>query len=112
MYGLAPKELFYAGNDPTGEHKDHVHVAYAFGAGMPAFFNSQRAAVNWERSMMPPGASVRSVTSNTSEGLGGAVVTAPITIYGAGHNAQEIAAEVIFELNRAVTEVRAASLYG
>jgi hypothetical protein len=109
--GVRPVEFLHAGND--SKHQDHVHVAYAFGAGMPAFFNSQRAAVNWERSMMPAGASVRSVTSNTSEGLGGAMVTAPITINaGSGQNAKEIAAEVIFELNRAVTEVRAASLYG
>jgi hypothetical protein len=109
--GVRPVEFLHAGND--SKHQDHVHVAYAYGAGMPAFFNSQRAAVNWERSMMPAGASVRSVTSNTSEGLGGAMVTAPITINaGSGQNAKEIAAEVIFELNRAVTEVRAASLYG
>ena len=126
-----PTELIWAGAGPQsikfgqrkppdfwgaktwGNHRDHVHVAYALGAGMPAFFNSQRAAVNWERSMMPAGASVRSVTSNTSEGLSGAMVTAPITINaGSGQNAKEIAAEVIFELNRAVTEVRAASLYG
>jgi len=109
--GVRPMEFLHAGND--SKHQDHVHVAYALGAGMPAFFNSQRAAVNWERSMMPAGASVRSVTSNTSEGLSGAMVTAPITINaGSGQNAKEIAAEVIFELNRAVTEVRAASLYG
>jgi hypothetical protein len=31
MRGLKPVQIYHAGNDPTGEHNDHVHVAYALG---------------------------------------------------------------------------------
>ena len=73
-YGVKPVELFHAGNDPKG-HSDHVHVAYALGAGNPAFFSNQKDAVNWENKVSP--FNVKSVTSNTGElaglfdGLGG-----------------------------------------
>jgi len=35
MRGLKPVELFHAKNDPTGEHHNHVHVAYEKGGKTP-----------------------------------------------------------------------------
>ena len=64
MYGVKPVELFHAGNDPKG-HSDHVHVAYAYGAGNPAFFSNQKAAQSFEDKLIP--SNVKSITSNTGE---------------------------------------------
>ena len=64
MYGVKPVELFHAGNDPKG-HSDHVHVAYAYGAGNPAFFSNQRDAKSFEDKLIP--SNVKSITSNTGE---------------------------------------------
>jgi hypothetical protein len=46
-------------------HYDHVHVAYALGAGNPAFFSEQRDAVAWEKKFL--GRGVESITTNTAE---------------------------------------------
>jgi len=107
--GVRPVELLKAG-DPG--HSDHVHVAYAMGLGNPAYFPTQSDAMEWEGKMMPPGASVRSVTSNTSEGLGGAVtVNAPITIHQQpGQDAEQLASIVAIRLNEAIMQARSSSI--
>ena len=76
-YGASLKELIYTplgfsiknGQKvppyATAAHYNHVHVAYAKGPGNPAFFNSQKDAVNWEDKNSPMG--VKSITSNTGE---------------------------------------------
>ena len=76
-YGSSLKELIYT---PLGfsikngqqvapyaqaAHYNHVHVAYALGAGNPALFSNQKDAVNWENKVSP--FNVKSVTSNTGE---------------------------------------------
>ena len=76
-YGSSLKELIYT---PLGfsikngqqvapyaqaAHYNHVHVAYALGAGNPALFPNQKDAVNWENKVSP--FNVKSVTSNTGE---------------------------------------------
>jgi len=68
--------------------------------------------MEWEGKMMPPGASVRSVTSNTSEGLGGAVtVNAPITIHQQpGQDAEQLASIVAIRLNEAIMQARSSSI--
>ena len=48
-----------------GSHYNHVHVAYAMGAGMPAFFQEQKDAVSWEKKHLGPG--VKSITTNSAE---------------------------------------------
>ena len=48
-------------------HYDHVHVAYGKGQGQPAFFSSQKEAINWEKKMAPSNSMIGSVTSNSAE---------------------------------------------
>jgi hypothetical protein len=97
----------------TEGHYNHVHVAYALGAGMPAFFSSQRAAMDWERKATLGNVKVSSITSNSSEGMGGAVsVNAPITIYQQpGQNSEQLAALVAMELSNAINQARSSSMY-
>jgi hypothetical protein len=76
-YGRSLKELIYT---PLGysikdgqkvppyaqsSHYNHVHVAYALGAGNPAFFNDQKDAVAWEKKFLGKG--IDSITTNTAE---------------------------------------------
>jgi hypothetical protein len=56
-----------------GSHYNHVHVAYGLGQGNPAFFGSQSAAQQWERSMMSGSIRVGSVTGNSAEGFGSTI---------------------------------------
>ena len=124
-YGRNLKELIYT---PLGfgikngqkvppyaraAHYNHVHVAYALGAGMPAFFSSQTAARNWERKATLGNVRVSSITSNSSEGFGGAVtVNAPITIHQQpGQNSEQLAALVAAELAAAIKQARSSSMY-
>jgi hypothetical protein len=105
-----PAELLWR----TAGHYDHLHVAYALGAGMPAFFGSQRAAMSWERSMVPGSVKVGSVTSNSSEGFGGGPITinAPITIHQQpGQDADDLAAIVAMKIGEAVSQARSASVF-
>jgi len=97
----------------TEGHYNHVHVAYALGAGMPAFFSTQRAAMDWERKATLGNVKVSSITSNSSEGMGGAVsVNAPITIYQQpGQNSEQLAALVAMELSNAINQARSSSMY-
>jgi hypothetical protein len=48
-----------------GSHYNHVHVAYAMGAGNPAFFSNQKDAVSWENKFL--GRGVESITTNSAE---------------------------------------------
>jgi hypothetical protein len=114
MYGVKPVELFHAGNDPAG-HSDHVHVAYAYGRGNPAFFTNQKDAVNFENKLTPP--SVKSITSNTGE-LAGLFSGSPTTITNnisiqqlPGQSADELASLVAIKIQNAVAEARASSYY-
>ena len=108
LKGTGAKELLWQ----VPGHYDHLHVAYAMGLGNPAYFPTQSDAMAWEGKMMPPGASVRSVTSNTSEGLGGVVtVNAPITIHQQpGQDAEQLASIVAIRLNEAIMQARSSSI--
>ena len=94
-------------------HYDHLHVAYAMGAGMPAFFPTQRAAMDWERKATLGNVKVSSITSNSSEGMGGTVtVNAPITIHQQpGQNSEHLAALVAAELSAAIRQARSSTMY-
>jgi len=96
-----------------GAHYNHVHVAYGLGQGNPAFFNNQSDATKWESKMMPAGASVRSITSNTSEGYGEMTINAPITIHQRpGQNSEELALAVAKHLSDAITHARSTAIQG
>jgi hypothetical protein len=110
LKGTNPAELLWR----TAGHYDHLHVAYALGAGMPAFFGSQSAAMNWERSMVPSSVKVGSVTSNSSEGFGGGPITinAPVTIHQQpNQNAEDLAAIVAIKIGEAVSQARSSSVF-
>ena len=96
-----------------GSHYNHVHVAYALGAGRPAFFSSQSNAERWERSMMAGSVKVGSVTGNSAEGFGSNVsVSNNITIQQQpGQNAEELASLVAMKISEAVEDARAASIF-
>lgn len=97
----------------AGTHYNHVHVAYAFGPRMPAFFGSQNAALQWERSMVPGSVKVGSVTANSAEGFGGETnVVNNITInQQPGQDTEELAAIVAIKIGEAIEDARAASLF-
>ena len=48
-------------------HYNHVHVAFGRGMGNPTMFSNANAAVAYESMMAPAGATISSVTANTSE---------------------------------------------
>jgi hypothetical protein len=112
MYGVKPVELFHAGNDPAG-HGDHVHVAYAGGAGNPAFFGSRSAAERWERSMAPSSSSIRSFTANSSEGLGGTINGGiNVTVHaGSTSDPNQLAEIVARKIGQAISDVQSSSLF-
>jgi hypothetical protein len=112
MYGVKPVELFHAGNDPAG-HGDHVHVAYAGGAGNPAFFGSRSAAERWERSMAPSSSSIRSFTANSSEGLGGTINGGiNVTVHaGSTSDPNQLAEIVARKIGQAIADVQSSSLF-
>ena len=62
---VKPVEFLHAGNDKG--HQDHVHVAYALGAGNPALFSNLNEAREWEKRMIPSSLKVQSITTNSSE---------------------------------------------
>jgi hypothetical protein len=104
-----PTELLWR----TAGHYDHLHVAYALGKGMPAFFNSMRAAQEWERSMVPGSVKVSSVTGNSAEGFGDTVVNVGGVTVHAGNvqDADELASIVAIKIGEAVATARAASMF-
>jgi hypothetical protein len=112
-----------------GSHYNHVHVAYAMGAGMPAFFQEQKDAVSWEKKHLGPG--VKSITTNSAE-MGGYVspsgmqsgtgsgslaaapinINAPITInQQPGQDADQLASIVALKIGEAVADARAATIF-
>jgi hypothetical protein len=97
----------------TAGHYDHLHVAYALGAGAPAFFGSQNAAVNWERSMVPGSVKVASVTSNSGENLGGNTYGDIVVTVNAGSTSDPdaLATIVAMKIGEAVADARASSLF-
>jgi hypothetical protein len=108
LKGSNPTELLWR----TAGHYDHLHVAYARGLGNPTYFPSQSDAMMWESKMMPPGARVQSVTSNSSENLGGTTtVNAPITInQQPGQDAEQLASIVAMRLSEAIMQSRASAI--
>ena len=104
-----PSELLWR----TAGHFDHLHVAYALGAGKPAFFSSVKEAQNWERAMVPGSAKVRTITGNSNEALGATTVNVGgVTVYaGDVRDPRELAAMVAVEIGNAVSDARAASLF-
>jgi hypothetical protein len=126
-YGANLKELIYT---PLGfsikngqkvapyaqsSHFNHVHVAYALGPESPTFFDTQAAAVQWERSMVPGSMKVASVTTNSGEMGGGDTVInggIHVTVQGSGvDDADELAAIVAMKIGDAVEQARLASLF-
>jgi uncharacterized protein YoxC len=97
----------------TAGHYNHVHVAYALGAGSPAFFGSQSAAVDWERSMMPGSVKVGSITSNSREGIGGNTFgNINVTVNaGSTSDPDTLASLVALKIGEAVADARAASIF-
>jgi hypothetical protein len=106
--GVKPVELLKAG-DPG--HSDHVHVAYALGAGNPAFFSSASAADQWESMMAGKNPIVSSVRAQANEVGGGAMtVNAPITINAQpGQNTDQLASLVAIKLTQAINQLRYSS---
>jgi hypothetical protein len=109
LRGTNPAELLWR----SPGHYDHLHVAYALGAGMPAFFSSQREAMDWENKATLGNVKVSSITSNSSEGMsGGVTVNAPITInQQPGQNSEQLASLVAMELASAIRQARSSSMY-
>ena len=112
-YGSNLKELIYT---PLGysiqngkrvpayaksNHNNHVHVAYGMGAGNPAFFGSQSAAVAWEKKVAPGNESISSVTTRSGETGGSGGNTFNINVSG-GSNATETAEMVAQEIVSAI----------
>ena len=108
LKGTGAKELLWQ----VPGHYDHLHVAYAMGLGHPAYFPNQADAMAWEGKMKPPGSSVRSITSNTSENLGGTTtVNAPITIHQQpGQDPEQLASIVAMRLGEAIMQARSSSI--
>jgi hypothetical protein len=48
-------------------HYNHVHVAFGRGMGNPTMFSNANAAIAYESMMAPAGATISSVTANSSE---------------------------------------------
>jgi hypothetical protein len=104
-----PAELLWR----TAGHYDHLHVAYALGAGNPAFFSTKSAAQSWEKSMVPSSAKVASITSNSTEGFGGQPsFTNNITIHQQpGQDAEYLAAIVVQKMGEWVSDARSSSIF-
>ena len=91
-------------------HYHHIHVAVAEGLKNAAVFSSQQAAMSYEKSMMPAGASpmkvdLASMTANSSEfsGGGGDVHIDAINISGVDDPKQianQVAEEILYALRK------------
>jgi len=103
------KELLWR----TAGHYDHLHVAYALGQGNPAFFNSLASAQKWERSMMPAGAKLGSVTTNSSEGFGSnSFGDINVTVHaGSITDPDQLASMVAMKIGEAVADARSSSIF-
>lgn len=121
-YGQSLTELIYTplgysikNGQKTGlispsNHYHHIHVAVAEGLAKAAVFNSQRAAEQYERSMMPSGAepmkvNLASMTANSSEFGGGGVTVGDINVSVSGvDDPKAIANQVAEQLMLAIQE--------
>ena len=120
-YGSSLTELIYTpmgfsikNGQKTGlispdNHYHHIHVAVAEGLAKAAVFSSEQAALNYEKSMMPGGASpmkvdLSSMTANSSEFAGGGGLTVgDVNVNVSGvDNPKEIATVVADEILAAV----------
>lgn len=109
LKSTSPAELLWR----TAGHWDHLHVAYALGKGMPAFFSTMQAAQDWDRSMVPGSVKVASVTGNSAEGFGEQnVYVGGVTVHaGNVQEPDELASIVAVKIGEAVTDARSASLF-
>jgi hypothetical protein len=84
----------------------------AFIADATLNFNVQKEFQVTVGKMKPPGARVRSITSNTSEGLGsGITINAPITInQQPGQDSEELAAIVAVRLGDAISRANSSKI--
>ena len=98
-----------------GSHFNHVHVAYALGAGNGVAFNSLKGAQSWENSMMPGSVKVASITGNSREGFGGNTFgDINVTVNGSSSDPNQLASLVAVKvaemIDDAVADRRATSL--
>jgi hypothetical protein len=110
LKGTNPSELLWK----VPGHFDHLHVAYALGAGNPAFFNSQEQALAWEKKASLGNVKLSSITSRQGEfNSGGDInITAPITInQQPGQDAEALASMVAIKLSEAINQARSASIF-
>jgi hypothetical protein len=109
LKGTNPAELLWQ----VPGHYDHLHVAYALGPDMPAFFSSQSAAMDWERAMVPGSVKVGSVTGNSAEGFGGTNFgDINVTVHaGTTTDPDQLASIVALKIGEAVADARAASIF-
>jgi hypothetical protein len=77
-------------------HYNHVHVAFGRGPGSPTMFSNANAAMAYERMMAPAGASVATVTSNSSE-WGNSPVTLNLTNNISGVQDPRAVAEMVWD---------------
>jgi hypothetical protein len=77
-------------------HYNHVHVAFGRGPGSPTMFSNANAAMAYERMMAPAGASIASVTSNSSE-WGNSPVTLNLTNNISGVQDPRAVAEMVWD---------------
>jgi hypothetical protein len=77
-------------------HYNHVHVAFGRGPGSPTMFSNANAAMAYERMMAPAGATVATVTSNSSE-WGNSPVTLNLTNNISGVQDPRTVAEMVWD---------------
>jgi hypothetical protein len=121
QYGASLTELIYTplgysikNGQKTGlispdNHYHHIHVAVAEGLAKAAVFSSEQAALNYEKSMMPGGASpmkvdLSSMTANSSEFAGdGGLTVGDVHVNVSGvDDPREIATVVADEILNAI----------
>ena len=111
--GFSIKNGAKTGLISPSNHYHHIHVAVAEGLANAAVFDSQRAAMSYERANMPPGATpmkvdLSSMTANSSEFSGGGgqnLTIGDIHVNVSGSdNPREIANEVAEEILGAIRQ--------
>lgn len=96
----------------TAGHYNHVHVAAAWGLNNAVGFGRLADARSFENAMKPGGAKVKTITANSSEGLGGtAVLNNSITINAQpGQSTEAIAQAVMDHMNMWWEQANAATI--
>ena len=110
---MTPTEFLHAGNDPSGAHNDHVHVAYNKGNVGPLLE---------EMRYKPPGSSLAVVNSSETvlngdqtqmlaKAIGKSGHSINIgTINVSGDNAKDIANDVAAEILNALTQIEQSTI--